>query len=920
MTPYTRAIFFIFRIASATRRARWRSPRVEARPIIALPMALSSGTRIGGYEVVALLGEGGMGQVYRARDTRLNRDVALKVLPELFLHDPERLARFEREAQLLASLNHPNIAHIYEAGKQNAAFLALELVPGPTLAERLAGGPLGLEETLAIARQIVDALEAAHEHGVIHRDLKPANIKVREDGTVKVLDFGLAKALAPQGASGADALNSPTMSARATEMGVILGTAAYMSPEQAKGKPADKRADVWAFGVVLFEMIAGRQVFTGETASEVMASVLKEEPDWSLLPASLPPALRRLLRRCLDKDPRKRPSTMSDVRLELSEKDAATADTQVAPGRRSPVGLIGAALAGAALTAIGFLIVAPSLRSTQDRPPSRVTLLGPEGVTLFFDAAESAISPDGRTAVFTATDPTGTTRLWTRTLDSLDARPLAGTENGRMAFWSPDSRQIGFFAGEKLKKLPAGGGTVEVLCAAPDGRGASWGSQNVIVFSPSNAGPLQSVSANGGEPKSATTLDAGRGETGHRFPSFLPDGRHFMFAALPQKNLQFELFVASLDDPSRVPLGSAEGAAVYADPGYAVFARKGALFAQPLNLSSYQLSGEAVAIGDAPGATGGQWSGGHAVSASSTGTLMHLGDRLPNTRLAWLDRTGREIGSVSVPEGRYQELAIAPDGSRAAIVRYSSQNQSDIYLADLARGGATRFTTEQALTISVVWAADSLRILYSADAAGPRDLFVKPASGAVPAKPVYASSAMFKDSRAWSPDGKVALFEELNPKTNRDIWILPMDGSKPTLYLQTPYAESYPTFSPDGKWVAYASDESGRNEIYVDAFPAPRNKYRISDNGGISSSWRKDGKELLFVSADYRTISVADVTIGATGVSATPPRKLFDLPRTAVFGTPTRDHQRMLVARSETDNSTSQLTLVLDWPSLLRKN
>ena len=884
-------------------------------------MALGTGTRVGHYDIVSPLGSGGMGEVYRARDTRLNRDVALKVLPELFLHDPERLARFEREAQLLAALNHPNIAHIYEAGKSGsghagAAFLALELVPGPTLAERLTRGPIPLDETLSIARQIVDALDAAHEHGVIHRDLKPANIKVREDGTVKVLDFGLAKALAPQGASG-EVLNSPTMSARATEMGVILGTAAYMAPEQAKGKIADQRADVWAFGVVLFEMLAGKQVFTGETPSEVMASVMKEDPDWSLLPATLSPALRRLLRRCLEKDPKKRLSAMSDVRLELSEKDIAVADTP-AVARGSKLGLVGAAVAGAAVTAIAFVFAGPSLRPSPERAPSRVTVLGPEGVTLQFDAAESAISPDGRTLVFTAVDPNGTTRLWLRPLDSLDARPLTGTENGRMPFWSPDSRQIGFFTNDKLKKMPAAGGTVEVLCDARDARGASWGTQNAIVFAPSNAGPLMRVSPNGGEPAPATTLDAARGETGHRFPSFLPDGRHFLFATLPQKNLQFDLFVGSLDDSSRVPLGSAEGAAVYAEPGYVLFNRKGVLFAQAFDTATNQLSGEPAAISPAPGATGALYSAGHAVSASANGTLMHLGDRLPDTRLAWFDRTGREIGTLSVPEGRYQEIAIAPDGRRAAIVRFTSQNESDIWMADLTRGGATRFTTERALNIDVAWSPDSTRLLYAADVAGPRDLFVKPASGATPAKAVYASTALFKDSRMWSPDGKVAIFEELDPTTNRDLWILPMDESKPSLYLQTPYDETNGVFSPDGKWLAYASNESGRSEVYIDTFPQPQNKYKVSDNGGIPASWRQDGKELLFFSAGFRSVYVADVTTGA-GVTAGAPRKLFDLPRSLVFGTPTRDHQRLLVSLAATESNTSRLTLIIDWIGALKK-
>jgi serine/threonine protein kinase/Tol biopolymer transport system component len=877
------------------------------------------GQMIGSYEVVAKLGAGGMGEVYRARDTRLNREVALKVLPELFLHDSERLARFEREAQLLASLNHPNIAHIYEAGKAGVAFLALELVPGPTLAERLARGPLPLGESLAIARQIVDALDAAHEKGIIHRDLKPANIKVRDDGAVKVLDFGLAKALAPLGDSGIDLLNSPTMSARATQLGVVLGTAAYMSPEQAKGKTADQRADVWAFGVVLFEMIAGKQLFTGETASEVMASVMKEEPDWNLLPANLAPALRRLLRRCLEKDPKKRPSSMSDVRLELSEQEIAPVDPAAARPRASNRSLAAAAIAGAMLASVGFFAVGSWFRSEPASDVSRVSVLGPDGVTLQFDAAESAISPDGRSLVFTTVDSGGTTRLWIRPLDSMDARMLAGTENGHLPFWSPDSRQIGFFAEDKLKKMPAAGGTVEVLCQARDGRGASWGTRNVIVFAPASSGPLLSVSANGGEPTAATTLDAARGETGHRFPSFLPDGRHFLFAALPSKNLTFDLFVGSLDGPDRESIAGAESAAVYADPGYLLFARKGALFAQPFNAGTRRLSGEPVAIGDAPSATAALWATGRAVSASSTGTLAYLGDRLPATRLAWLDRSGRETGTLAVPDGRYQELAIAPDGRRVAIVRFMTQSDSDIWIADLVRGGATRFTSERALNFSVVWSPDSSNIVFASDVNGPRDLFLKPASSATPEKPLYASPALFKDSRAWSPDGKVVLFEQLDPKTNRDMWMLPMDGSPPVPYLQTPYNELGAVFSPDGKWLAYGSDETGRNEIYIDSFPVPSHKYRVTDQGAFAAFWRQDGKELAIVGADLRTLYVSDVSTRA-GISASAPRKSFELPKPAVFIAPMRDHQRLLVALPATESTTSRLTLVFNWIAGLRKN
>jgi serine/threonine protein kinase len=895
-------------------------------------MSLTPGSRFGAYEITAQIGVGGMGEVYRARDTKLNREVALKVLPDLFANDPERLARFEREAQVLASLNHPHIAHIYgieEAPKGQRA-LVLELVEGPTLADRIARGPIPLAEAIAIAQQIADALDTAHEQGVIHRDLKPANIKVREDGTVKVLDFGLAKAMTPDAASGGatGAMNSPTMSARATEMGIILGTAAYMSPEQAKGKSADRRADVWAFGVVLFEMLTGRQTFTGETPSEVMASVMKEEPDWNTVPASLPPSIRRLLKRCLEKDPKKRLSSMSDVRLELSERDTPVVESPVVAATRSswlPVAI--ATMAGAAFATLAFLFVVPGLRTAPHREPSRVSVLGPEGVTLSFDATESAISPDGRSLVFTTSDPSGATKLWLRSLASVESRAIAGTEAGHLPFWSPDSRQIAFFADHKLKKVPAAGGTVEQLCEAKDGRGGTWGTQDVIVFAPANGGALQSVSANGGEPKAATTLDAARGETGHRFPSFLPDGRHFLFATLPPKSQKFDIFIGAIDGTRSDALTSAEGAAVYAEPGYLIFPRKNVLVAQRFDAGTRQLSGEAVAIGDAPSATGAQYAAGRAVSVSATGTLAYLGDRLPDTKLVWFDRSGRETGTLAVPEGRYQEISFAPDGRRAAIVRFASQSETDIWMADTDRGGANRFTSVPGLNIDVVWSPAGDRVLFSSDRTGPRDFFVKPANGATPEEQFYASKAEFKDSRSWSSDGKSMVFEQLDPQTNRDLWVLPMNsdsstatgsGQPPTAYLRTAFNEQDATISPDRKWIAYASDESGRFEVYVDAFPAPRNKFKITDRGAIRAFWRKDGRELAIMSADERTVLVSEIGTGAE-FHASVPHTLFSLPKGAVFATPTPDMQRVLVSVAVNENVTSTLTVVFDWLGALKK-
>ncbi|TAK10845.1 MAG: serine/threonine-protein kinase [Acidobacteria bacterium] len=882
-------------------------------------MSLAPGTRLGSYEIIGPVGAGGMGEVYRAKDTKLNRDVAIKVLPEAFANDAERVARFTREAQTLAALNHPNIAAIY--GIESNA-IVMELVEGQDLSARIARGRIPLNEALAIAKQIADALETAHEAGIIHRDLKPANVKVREDGAVKVLDFGLAKAFDPAGGSSADLANSPTLTAHATQMGVILGTAAYMSPEQAKGKTADRRADVWAFGVVLFEMITGQQLFQGDSAPEVMASVMKEDPNWSRLPADLPDPIRRLLRRCLEKDPKKRLSSMNDARLELGEPDGGHPSGSARTASRSMPQLGAAAAVGAVVTALVFMFVVPALRSAPERHVTRTSVLGPEGVTLAFDAAESAISPDGRAVVFTTVDQAGSLKLWVRPLDAVVAQPLAGTEGGRLPFWSPDSRQIGFFSATdgKLKKIPATGGTAEVLCEAKDGRGGSWSVGDVIVFAPSNGGPLQRVSANGGEPTVVTMLDAARGETGHRFPWFLPDGKHFLFATVPAKNQRFELFVGSLDGAAAKPLGAAESAAAYAEPGYLLFARQNTLMAQPFDVGALAVSGEPTSIGEAPSSTGGLYASGRAVSVSRNGTIEYLGDRQANTALKWFDRSGRPMGELAAPEGRYQEMVFSPDGRRAAITRYASQNSSDIWMADVARGGATRFTSAAGLNTEPVWSADGSQLIFATDRTGARDFWKKPSTGATPEEPFFTSGVLFKDVRDWSRDGKFLVFEQLDPKLNNDIWVMPTDGDRtPKPYLRTPFNELFGKLSPDGKWLAYVSDESGRSEVYVDSFPVPRGKYRVTDTGAFAAFWRNDGRELGIVSADARSFLVSDVAVSGTDIKASTPRAAIPLPKGAVWAAPTPDLQRVLVSVPVAENALSSVTVVFDWVGALKK-
>ena len=841
---------------------------------------LQRGSRLGPYVIGGLLGRGGMGEVYDATDTNLKRHVAIKVLPASMSADIDRLARFQREAELLAALNHPNIAQVHGLERSGGIFaLVMELVEGRTLADRLAEGPIPLDEALPIAKQIAEALEAAHGRGIIHRDLKPANITVRPDGTVKVLDFGLAKAMEPGSVPSAIAAVSPTLSMRATQAGIILGTAAYMSPEQASGKPVDQRADIWAYGVVLLEMLSGRRVFYGETVSHVLAAVLTKEPDWAMLPSNTPTPIRRLLRRCLEKDRKNRIHDAGDVRLEIedaltvpsSEGPIAGATTNVTPAHGSRVAWIVAAVAGAVAVALAV----PAARYFREAPPPemRTDIVTPSGG----DPLSFALSPDGRQIVMVGSNA-GHTQLWVRSLGDATAHALAGTEGALNPFWSPDSRSVGFFASGKLLRLDLDGGGPRVLAASPSpGGGGTWSANDVILFSPSASGPLSRVSATvGGAPIGVTKLD--QGQASHLWPVFLPDGRHFLFYASGQPDIG-GIFLGSLEEGTPKRLTAANTGGTYLPGGWLLWVRDGTLVAQHLDLGRSALTGDTVKLADALASDRNERS---AVSVSATGLVAYHAVAVSRRQLTWRNLAGALIGTLGPEDENDLGLpSVAPDGRRVAVCRTENGNQ-DIWLIDATH--TSHFTFEPGSDEFPIWSPDGDRIVFRSTRTGSRNLYIKDANGAG-TETLLVDSAQPKTATDWSADGRFLLYQSTDPQTGFDIWVRPMTGDQtPWIFLNTPFSERGGRFSPDGRWVTYMSNETGREEIYVRPFaprptagdgagpaaPTPGGQWQISTKGGIYPSWRADGRAIYYIGPDGAMMAATITVSGSVLESGTP--------------------------------------------------
>ena len=880
-------------------------------------MSLAAGTRLGPYEILSAIGAGGMGEVYKARDTRLERTVAVKVLPTHMAAAPETRQRFEREAKTISQLSHPHICALYDVGREGETeYLVMEYLEGETLSDRLARGPLPLEQSLRYGGEIADALDKAHRQGIVHRDLKPGNVMITKSG-VKLLDFGLAKAMAPAAAQ--SSLTALPTQQGLTQEGTILGTFQYMAPEQLQGKDADGRADIFAFGAVLYEMATGRKAFSASNQASLITAIMSAEPPpiSSVAPMS-PPALDRLVKTCLAKDPEDRWQSAGDVGKELRWIGEGSAAGVAAPaavslrrrGREATAWIVAAAAVLAAAAALLSRSKAPAAEKVV------FTLAGPSD-TQTFDAI--ALSPDGRRLATVAAAPGRRPSIWVRNLDSLEMHALEGTEDARLPFWSPDSGSIAFFRTERLQRIAADGGAVQTICEGGAGLGATWTPSGRIVFAPRFGTGLSSVAASGGVPTPATTLDATRGDAAHLFPKALPDGRHFLFVARNVDPEKTQVIVGDLDSKATRPLLRADSAAVWAAPGFVLFAREGALLAQKFD------AGRLAVVGDpSPVVPNVKFASdnNNAVLASGGATIVY-GLWSHERRLVWVDRTGKEVGEVGAVAD-YDDLALSPDGTRVAVsIRDPARGFNfDVWVLDIERGAATRVTSERTDEFHPIWLPDGRSLIYMSDRAGFYDLYRRPAGGG-PEQIVLRTDW---DKVAWdvSGDGGRLLFHGIEGKGGEDLWSVALPGpAAPERLTNTPrFDEVAPRFSPDGRWIVFVSNESGRGEVYVQPYPAGP-KRQVSEGGGSVPTWRRDGREIFFIGLDQKLNAVA-VNPRGTDLEIGAPRPLFDLRTAGTIGinpnqyNPASDGQRFLVIRRVGAAGQDPIVVSLNWAAGLK--
>jgi Tol biopolymer transport system component/predicted Ser/Thr protein kinase len=894
-------------------------------------MPLDPGKRLGPYEIKAALGAGGMGEVYEARDTRLGRTVAVKVLPSHLSDDPVRQERFEREARTISSLSHPHICALYDVGHEEGLhYLVMEYIEGENLAERLSRGPLPTEQVLRFGAEIADALDEAHRRGVVHRDLKPANIMLTGSG-VKLLDFGLAKAMAAADPDGGTAL--PTRTHELTQEGTILGTFHYMAPEQLEGREADARSDIFALGAVLFEMLTGRKAFSGESQASLIASIMTSSPpSVSSLQPLTPRALDRVVQGCMARSPEDRWSTAHDVMLQLRWiGEGGSAEDPQPPGvkrRGTRERLWVTTAAVLALVAAGLAFAWLRQPAAQPRVV-RASINPPEGYRILSGgpaAGALTVSPDGRYVTFPVWSPEDAEpRLWVRALDEADARPLAGTEWMEYPFWSTDSRFIGFLAEGKLRKIPVEGGPVVTLCDADNIRGATWNSDGVILFNRHWRDSIYRVSADGGTPERVTQLDEQGGETTHRWPHFLPDGRHFLYLAGSHEadvtSGDNAIYLASIDSPGRELLLRARSQVVYAS-GHLLYTRNQELLAHPFDADRLELTGDPVTIARGVSYEKGFFQGVFDVSLNGV-LAFRRGGAETRTELVWFNRQGNELSVLGEPATMFS-LSFSPDHSQLAV---ALGDTSDLWLVDLERGGRTRLTSHPMDEFVPVWSPDGSTVAYASNERGEPDVLSIPVRGGAAPLTLMATDAAEVPSD-YSPDGKYLSFsrsERLkgamtshSDGQHASIWMIPQDGEQePFAFLATEFSNWDGQFSPDGHWLAYDSDSSGQVEIYVTRFPEGGERWLVSRGGGEGARWRADGRELFYVT-NNGTLTAVPVKTDSDGFEAGTPQALFRTDfmwRYAPVYAPSVDGQRFLVNRLELN--TEPISLVTNWTAAL---